>query len=119
MRWATVILNALKMMKLPTKSAMAAKPRRKLRKMSTNCLNWSLASLEAVSPVMASYPAGSTVWILRASAASLTPGSAVAPTVAKRFSESRTRCAVAVVKAVSVAPARLFSSPKATIPTSR
>ena len=63
MRWATVILNALKMMKLPTKSAMAAKPSRKLRKMSTNCLNWSLASLEAVSPVMASYPAGSTVWI--------------------------------------------------------
>ena len=53
-RWATVILNALKMMKLPTKRAMAAKPSRKLRKMSTNDLNWSLASLAAVSPVMAS-----------------------------------------------------------------
>ena len=53
-RWATVILNALKMMKMPTNRAMAAKPSRKLRKMSTNDLNWSLASLAAVSPVMAS-----------------------------------------------------------------
>ena len=38
-RWATVILNALKMMKLPTKSAMAANASRKLRKMSTKLLN--------------------------------------------------------------------------------
>ena len=53
-RWATVILKALKMMKLPTKSATIANASRKLRKMSTNSLNWSLASSDAVSPVIAS-----------------------------------------------------------------
>ena len=42
--------------------------------MSTNCLNWSLASSEAVSPVMASYPAGSTAWIPRASCLLAHPG---------------------------------------------
>ncbi len=53
-RWATVILKALKMTNEPTNRAMRAKPIRKLRKMSTNCLNWSLASAAAFSPVMAS-----------------------------------------------------------------
>ena len=53
-RCATVILKALKMMKLPTKRAIAAKASRKLRKMSTNEVNWSLSSCAATVPVTAS-----------------------------------------------------------------
>ena len=95
-RWATVILNALKMMKLPTKRAMKANAEQEvaedvdeLLELVARLLGDRLTGRSPRTRPAARPGSGA------ASTASPTPGSAVTLTVAKRSAESNARWAVA------------------------
>ena len=115
-RWATMIENVLKMMNVPTNSAIPAKTSSAVRMKPSPSLTWLAASSAACVAVTASTPCGRTDCTRVRRTEAETPSSATTSMVSNWPSAPSTRCAVAVSNATSVAPPRLSALPNPSRP---
>ena len=96
---------------------MTAKISMKVLKNESPCCTLVWASLTTVAPVTASFPEGSTLWMLWVSCSCDTPGWAVAEMVVKVLPSPVTCCAVGVSNSATVAPSGPSALPNLLRPT--
>ena len=115
-RWPTVIENVLKIVNAPTNREINANTSSAVERKESASLTALESSLATVWPLTTCTPGGSTLAIARCSRTLSTPGLASTLIVSKYPRELNRSCAVGRSKPARVAPARLSSLPKVTIP---